>query len=66
MKFTPVYIFSTLRMFYVKMATSEGGGGGGRGVCIFLVGAEPNLNVAIVKHGNYFSSVTPNNVDYTM
>ena len=32
--FTPIFIFNTLRIFHVKLVTSEGGGE----VCIFLVG----------------------------
>ena len=35
--FTPISIFSTLRIFYVKLATSEAGGE----VCIVLVGKRP-------------------------
>ena len=35
--FTPIFIFSTFSIFYVKMATSEEGGG----VCISVVGTGP-------------------------
>ena len=39
--FQHIFSFSSLRIFYVKMATSEGG------VCIFLVGKQP-LNLALI------------------
>ena len=39
MKFYPHYFFRTLRIFYIKIATSEEGEGGG--VCVLLVGIHP-------------------------
>ena len=42
--FTPLFIFSTLRIFCIMMATTQGGG-----VCISLVGKQPNAFKMILK-----------------
>ena len=44
--FMPIFRFSTLHISYVKMATSQGGRGG---VCIYLVGLEPNFTIKTVN-----------------
>ena len=53
--FTPIFFFNSLRIFYVKMATSERGGGG---VCISLVGPEPKIWISLVIFHSTFRGIS--------